>query len=65
MSISSLSSHLKFTEALTGETQWAGHHPVSERSQVQFLARARAWVAGWLPGGGMYERQPIKASLLY
>ena len=29
--------------------QLVGHHPQSERSQVQFLVRARAWVAGSIP----------------
>ena len=35
----------------------------SKRSQDRFPVRARAWVAGSVPGQGTYERQLIDISL--
>ena len=35
----------------------------TERSLVQFLVRAHAWVVGQVLGWCMYERQPIDVSL--
>ena len=37
--------------------------PQGEGSQVQFVGRARAWVAGLVPGWGAHERQPVDVSL--
>ena len=41
--------------ALTGVAQWVRCRPENQRVAGLFLARAHAWVAGQLPGGGMRE----------
>ena len=42
---------------------WLGVPPHTETSPVGFLVRARAWVAGLVPGRDVYEGQPIDVSL--
>ena len=47
-------------------TVWLGREgviPPSNKSPVQFLVRAWAWVLGSVPSWGAYERQPINVSL--
>ena len=42
---------------------WLECCPVTKRWQVQFLGRARTYVAGSIPGPGEYRMQPIDVSL--
>ena len=42
---------------------WLGIVLQTERLQVWFLVRAHTRVAGWVPGWGTYERQPVNVSL--
>ena len=42
---------------------WPCIAPQSERSKIQFVVRAHAWVAGSVAGWGLYLRQPINVSL--
>ena len=49
-------------EALAGWLSWLGIVLQSKKSPVQFLVRALAWVAGSVPGQGMYERQQMLLS---
>ena len=45
--------------ALSGVTQWAGHHATKPKVTGWFPVRAYAWVVGLVPRWGMGERQPI------
>ena len=50
-------------KALIREAQLVGRHPTKWKVTAWFPVRARAWVAGSLPGRGVWKRQQIDVAL--
>ena len=52
---------------LTSVAQLVGDYPVRQGKKllVQFLVRAHAWLASFVPSQGVYGRQTMDGSLLH